>query len=237
MTAEEPTTSYTPSPEGPPGSVSRLIPQIKQGTPEERRAAVEEIAARFFQQLVNRLRRKYPGCSEDMATDGAASALCRIGSLVSDSQYGWVTCRGELWALLLTIAGRRALNKLRSERRQKKYDTAADLSGPSDETVFRLDNLPSGGAPVGWEGHVFALLEAARDQPEGPEWSAVVEAAGELLQQHDAKLRLPEILLWKAEGRSNNWIAQQIKRSETTVEKRIGLIRRQLEGEQTHGAP
>jgi DNA-directed RNA polymerase specialized sigma24 family protein len=129
-----------------------------------------------------------------MVVDGAASAVVRINTLVA--RYAWVQHRGELWALLLTVAARRALNRLRTERRQKKYPTASELPGSAEDGTLRLDDLPGdAAAPANWEAHVLHLLERVRDEPKGPEWEAVVEAAGELVGQCDAKLRLPEILL------------------------------------------
>jgi DNA-directed RNA polymerase specialized sigma24 family protein len=228
MASEEPTLNPSAA-SNTPGSVTRFISQLRQGTPQEQHEAYDQLAERFFARLVTHLRPRLSCCSEEMVTDGAASAVVRIDKLVA--RYAWIVHRGQLWALLLTVAGRRALLKLRTERRQKKYQTASELPGSAKDGTLWLDDLPADSDPVTWEAHVLTLLEKARDEPEGPEWAAVVEAAAEIVGRCDAGLRLPEILLWKAEGRPNAWIAQRIKRSETTVEKRVELVRQRFMGE------
>lgn len=200
------------------GSVTCLIAQARQGTPEKRAEATELLARHFFDELIAVLRRRFPGRSEDVAVDGATSALHRISTLVTS--YAWVSCRGELWGLLLTIAGRRALNRLRLESRQTRYVTETDLGGPSREAPCHFDVLLE-------NADVLAFLETARDRQEGPERSALADALHSVLENY-AKLDLREIMLAKAQGATNAQVALMVGRSEKTVEYRLRLLRTKL---------
>jgi DNA-directed RNA polymerase specialized sigma24 family protein len=212
------------------GTITRAMKDLGPGGVAGRKtAAKNEIADRFFQEVVARLRARFPR-HEDAAVEGAESAFRVVFGLIEEARYEWLMSRGALWALLLQVAGRKALNKLRDQTRLTKHlVTAADLTGAAEGDAFGAGGLggpPSAGAS--WESLVLALLEKAKDEPSGPERQAVVEAAAELIGKCDAKLRLPEILLWRVEGHDDAEIARRIGRSVKTVQYRLNLIRDSL---------
>jgi DNA-directed RNA polymerase specialized sigma24 family protein len=213
------------------GTITQAMKDLGPGGVAGRKtAAKNEIVDRFFQDLVARLRARFPR-HEDAAVEGAESAFRVVFGLIEEARYEWLVSRGSLWALLLQIAGRKALNKLRDQTRQTKHlVAAADLTGAAEGNAFGAEGVGGPPSQVGasWESLVLALLEKAKDEPSSPERQAVVEAAAELIGKCDAKLRLAEILLWRMEGHDDAEIARRIGRSVKTVQYRLNLIRDSL---------
>jgi len=205
------------------GPVTQAIAHLRAGESDTQRDdAKNAIANHFFEQLVGRLRTQFPNRSEDVVVHAAQSAF-RLGlQHIENGRYERVGSRGELFNLLLKIAIRKAYNKVRDEKRQTKR---------LGELTDRLDETASHSPKVDGLEHLLLLYEKTNDDHSSPEWHAVLEAAAEYLGNWDAELRLAEILIWTIAKKSQEWIGKQIRRSPTTVGKRLDIIRSLMQRE------
>ncbi|HMP79552.1 MAG TPA: ECF-type sigma factor [Pirellulaceae bacterium] len=99
-------------------SVSNWIERTKQGD----ESAAERIWQRYFQALVHHAQRYVPTHLAQMS-DGEDFALAAFQALLDgfrNGRFQHVTNRGDLWRILATIAGRRAVNHVKSELRQRR---------------------------------------------------------------------------------------------------------------------
>lgn len=183
------------------GSVSQLIDDVRKGSD----AAGRELWDRYQPKLLKLARARLGTNStavadeEDIVVMAFRSFLCRT----STGGFPELKNRDELWRLLVTITARKSLQHIRTQNSTKRRPDTHDGSAPF------LPLIPG---------------QFAADTP-APEFAAMmndtfIHLLGIL---NDGELR--EIVIKKLEGFTNLEIAQQIDRSESTVERRLHLIR------------
>ena len=190
------------------GSISYWIEEIKRGNP----AAAEVVWDRYFPQLVRLAREKLRGVPGRMA-DGEDVALSALDSFCRAAQRGCfpdLADREGLWRLLFQKIVRKSVDLARYERRQIR-----DGGRIQGESAF--DGSASASGDQG-----FALVP---DDTASPELAAMMaEQCRRLLQRLEPDLQ--SLALARMEGYSNEEIAQRMRRSVRTVERRLQLIRR-----------
>jgi DNA-directed RNA polymerase specialized sigma24 family protein len=201
----------------PRGSISHWLEQLGDGDA----AAAQPLWERYFDRLDRLAGQKLRGTPRRAADeeDVALSAFDSFCRGAAQGRFPQVRDRDNLWALLVRITARKAINLARNERRQKRgagrvmVDAAPPGSADSSAARSPIDQI------VGREP--------------SPEFAALVaeECRHQLDRLNDGDLR--QIAIWKMEGFTNAEIAAKIDRSEPTVERRFNRIRKlwQQEGD------
>ncbi|MFO0967136.1 MAG: ECF-type sigma factor [Gemmataceae bacterium] len=181
----------------PCGSVSRLIPGLREGD----RRAMQTLWERYFQPLIRLARsrmsrgRRAAG-SEDIALEAFLDFCARLASPEAEERFPLLQTREHLWKLLTCFTIRTAFDFNQKQRRREKVVRGESALGPA------------GLAP-------FAGAEPAL------EFSAAV---GELLDRlQDESLRA--VALWRMEGFTVAEIAGKLDCSPSTVERKLRAIR------------
>jgi len=184
--------------DNPPGSLSRLIPGLKEGD----RRAMQQLWERYFQPLVRVARgRVHPtrcreGGPEDIALEAFLEFCDRLARPDADQRFPQLHSRAHLWKLLVCFTVRTAF-----DFRQKQDRRAAVVRG---ESALGDDGLA-----------LFPGREPA------PEFAAAV---AELLDQlQDDALRA--VALRKLEGHTVPEIARELDCSPSSVERKLRAIR------------
>lgn len=179
------------------------------GLREQETRAVQQLWERYFRQLMSLANRRLPsairrGFDEEDVALSALDSLCRG---LAAGRFPLVTDHDSLWALLVVIVRRKCRARIRRETALKRGGGAA------------------GGVPAGHEQLGQALASEISQEP-SPEFAA------ELAEEMDRLLqRLPDettrrLAILKLEGYTNQEAAQQLKCSQTTVKRRLQLIRK-----------
>jgi DNA-directed RNA polymerase specialized sigma24 family protein len=187
--------------------VSRWIAALKQGDED----AAERIWEPYYRQLEALCRKRLPA-SLRRVSDDEDLALSTFASLFTEAREGCLpslTDRSDLWQLLVTIACRKAANRVRWETQQKRG--AGRTRG---ESVFAANGeLTSDG-----------LDQVVGDEPTPETVLLMAEGLQSLLRQlPDAKLS--EIAMLKLKAYSNGEIARTLDCSLRTVERKLMRIR------------
>jgi DNA-directed RNA polymerase specialized sigma24 family protein len=182
------------------GSISRWLGQLADG---DRRAA-DQLWPRFFHRLVGlaRLRlRDAPRRAAD-EEDVALSAFDSFCQGAEQGRFPDLTDREDLWAVLVTIATRKAFHLLRNQRRQKR-----------------------GGSEAGTRLTENAAWEDVLGREPSPDLAAeMTEAYHRLLEcLPDADLR--SVAVWKMEGYSVEEMARRLQCSPRSIKRKAQLIR------------
>ncbi len=181
-------------------SVTVWLHQLKAGDP----AAAQLLWERYFLRLVSRARRALRGASrraadeEDVALE-AFDSFCRAAE---QGRFPRLHDRDNLWALLVVITDRHAHELRAHEARQKRG--GGEVRG--DSALREVGHLLPAEEPT----PAFAAQVAE-------ECRRLLDCLG------DADLR--QIAQMKLEGYTNAEIALQLGCVETTVERRLKLIR------------
>jgi RNA polymerase sigma factor (sigma-70 family) len=182
---------------GAPGSVSRLIPDLRDGD----RRAMQQLWERYFQPLVRLARSRMrctrgPAGSEDIALEAFLEFCDALARPDAGRRFPQLQTRAHVWKLLTCFTVRTAFDHNHKQARREK--------------VVR------GEAALGAEGFApFASREPA------PEFAAAVH---ELLDQlQDETLRT--VALGKMEGFTVPEIARRLDCSPSTVERKLRAIR------------
>jgi DNA-directed RNA polymerase specialized sigma24 family protein len=196
-----------------PGSATNWLIQLKGGDP----AAAQRLWERYFPRMVALARKRLRGARRREADeeDVALSAFDSFCRGAEQGRFPRLGGRDDLWQLLVVITARKTLDLLARQRRLKR-----------------------GGGRVGGES---ALLDPAEPGNGGieqvvgneptPDFAAqVAEECRRLLERlGDDELR--DIAVWKMEGHTNEEIAGQRGVALATVERRLRVIRKLWEGE------
>jgi DNA-directed RNA polymerase specialized sigma24 family protein len=177
------------------GSVSHWIGDLKEGE----HAAAQPLWERYFQRLVALARAKLAGASRQAADeeDVALSAFDSFCRGVDRGRYPQLIDREDLWHVLVTITAHKALDQIRSERRQKRRGAAAESVG----------------------------IEQLVGREPTPEFAAqVADQCRQLLKGLD-DADLLTVALWKMEGYTTNEIAAKMGYVPRTIERKLRLIR------------
>jgi DNA-directed RNA polymerase specialized sigma24 family protein len=180
------------------GSVSRLIPGLKEGD----RAAVQALWERFFEPLVRVAAGRVPGRlrrqagPEDIAVDAFLDFCACLAQPNAGQRFPRLSDREHLWKLLVCFTLRAAFDFNRKAARQQ--------------------SVVAGESMLGEQG-----LAGLVGREPGPEFAAAVAALLDLLP--DDPLR--QVALRKMEGYTDQEIARQMGCSVKTVERKARVIR------------
>jgi DNA-directed RNA polymerase specialized sigma24 family protein len=188
---------------------------IKKLGSDQRDEGIRRLWERYFPRLVQlaeaRLRAMNLGSAD--GEDIALSAFESFFRGATAGRFPDLGSRDDLWKLLVTITARRALNRHRRERAQKRgggrVKSVASLAGAKSDS----DEL---------------LLEIVSSEPT-PEFAAMVaeEFKCRLESLDDPALR--QIAIWKMDGLTNDEIGERIDRAPRTVANKVKLIRQYWE--------
>jgi RNA polymerase sigma factor (sigma-70 family) len=195
-----------------PRSISLWIQQLKVGDAD----AAQPLWERYYDRLVG-LARKKLGDLPRRATDEedvVQSAFNSFFRRVREGKFPKLSDRDDLWRLLIVITARKAINQRVHQHRGKRGKGKI-----RDEAALG-----------GIDGPDNALAEIVGAEPT-PEFAAQV--AEELQRIVDS---LPDpthrsIAMWKFEGWNNPEIARHLGCSLSAVERKLRMIRQQLESE------
>ena len=185
------------------GSVTLCIQSLKAGDQK----AAGTIWGRFSASLV-RLSRKRLGSAPRTVNDEEDVALMpsiACGECATAGRFPQLASRSDLWRLLAAIAGQKAVDQLRHERRRSA--AAAEIARLSTCTNATASHSPSAASPL-----------------PTPPWFSTRTAGGGLDRLRDDELR--RIAIWKLEGEGNNEIARRLGCGLRSVERKLGVIRR-----------
>jgi RNA polymerase sigma factor (sigma-70 family) len=184
-------------------STTFWITQLKDGN----RDAAQQLWERYYRRLVDlarsRLNRNYVGPDSD-ESDVAQSAFASFYKAAEDGRFPQLADSADLWHLLITIAHRKIVRRLR-------YARAAKRKGPGPTTLeLDLDALP-GSEPT-------------------PDFCATaIESFNDLMNQLDSAA-LRTVAIMRMEGYANQEVADTLKCSLSSVERKLRLIRRVWSG-------
>jgi hypothetical protein len=192
-----------------PGSVTRLVGQLRADDPKAREDAARRIWQRYFPDLLDLARRnlsprvRQREDEEDVLQNMYASFCARQRR--GDFDLGG---RNDLWRLLVTMT----LNKAKK---------AAARHTRGVRTVRAEEGQAAGGDPG---PAAFEVMEASDPTP--AEAALLVEEVRARLAALPEPLR--QIALWKLEGYTNEEIAapERLNATTRTVERKLALIRR-----------
>ena len=191
------------------GTITTWLHQLKKGD----REALQNLWEHYFEQLIKLAHHKLIGVPRQMADeeDLALSTINSFFQAVEKKRFPQLENSGDLWQILVVLAGRKAVNlrkyHLRDKRDARKVVRPGDLhaSPENEQDSFFLDQI-RGGEP---DPH-FAI--------------EVADQCRHLLRLlPDEQLR--EIAMLKLEGYTNPEIARHLHCAPSTVDRRLKLIR------------
>ncbi len=183
---------------------------------EQLAAADQDAASRLWAHFCHRLmvfargrmspstRRIY---DEEDAAVSAFRSLCRG---IEAQRFPDVGDRGNLWALLVVITSRKIANQFRYEHQQRR-----DANQTLGETILQ----PGDGSGV-------SLLQSLPSHEPTPAFAAEVADMSEYLMLQLPESDLKKIVLLKLEGHSNEDVAELMKITRRTVQRKLERIRR-----------
>lgn len=180
------------------GSVTHWIDALKAG---DARAA-QQLWDRYFERLVGQARARLQGAPRAVADeeDVALSAFNAFFREVGQGRFPSLQDRDDLWALLLTITGQRAIDLIRRERALKR-GTGQRADHPEQALSFLISQGPT------------------------PEQAALVAEECERLLLALPAVELRSIAVWKMEGHTNEEIAAKLGCATRLVDRRLRIIR------------
>jgi len=191
------------------GSVTTWIEQLRAGD----RAAAQRLWERYFPRLVGLARKRLQGLPRRAADeeDVALSALASFCRGAEQGRFPRLEDRDDLWALLVVITARKAIDLRQREGRQKRG--AGRVGGESvlDELLGDADGAGGIGRVVGAEPT--------------PEFAAQVAEEFQRLLALLPRDELRTVALRKMESYTNEEIAAELGCADATVERRLKLIR------------
>jgi RNA polymerase sigma factor (sigma-70 family) len=196
------------------GSVTQLIDRLRSGAPDSGEETARQIWERYLPRLLTLARghldRRIRTLQneEDVVQSMGRSFFRRLRRGDFD-----LADRDALWALLMTIT----LNRVRS---------AADHHFAAKRDVRRVQPLPSSDETRSDAPRETVALEAAEPTPAE---AAILNEALERRLRSLPEPDLRQVALWKLEGYTNHEIAEALKCSQRSVERKLNLIRKRWE--------
>jgi RNA polymerase sigma factor (sigma-70 family) len=185
-----------------------------EGLKEGDELGVERIVSRYFEPIVNLVRRRLPS-SVRRITDEEDVALSALNSFIvraQAGQFGKLENRNDLWKVLVTISLRKAGKYVKRESAQKRG--GRDVRG---ESVFK-------------ETEGRGMEQVADDRPlpdEDVDSRECAESILAFLENLDDK-KLRHIAVYKSEGLSDASIAEKLNCSTKTVQRKMHLLREEV---------
>jgi DNA-directed RNA polymerase specialized sigma24 family protein len=196
------------------GSVERLIERLREG--DDR--ALGPLWERYFERLVKVARGRLPvgspGRVEGGSMDAALNALQSFQSRLRKGEYGWVTSRGDLWKLLVTMTRNKAIKQAQR--------AGADKRHPKQGLIRESEMASPQGA--------YSLEEVVTEDPT-PEMA--VELAERIERIHKAldDPELSRVFQLRLEGYSREEISEAIDRAVRSVTRKLEIVRQAVEKE------
>jgi RNA polymerase sigma factor (sigma-70 family) len=197
------------------GSIERLIVRLKEG--DDR--ALAPLWERYFERLVKVARGRLPvgspGRVEGGSMDAALNALQSFHSRLRQGEYGWVTSRGDLWKLLVTMTRNHAINQARRASAEKRHPKQGLIRGSEMATP---------------EGTGYSLEDVVTEEPT-PEMA--IELAERIERIHKAldDPELSRVFQLRLEGYSREEISDVIDRAVRSVTRKLEIVRQAVEKE------
>ncbi len=187
------------------GSVSEWIEDVKLGDS----SAATHLWNRYHHNLLRFARRRLNGDARRVTDeeDLVVTAFESFFQRAVNGQFPELSSRQELWALLVTITDRKAVNNVRQYMARKRG--GGKVRGES--TFGACDDV-----------QVESVLASADQPGPSPELAA---SMSEMIERLDADLR--QVVCLKIDGYTNDEIAQRLNRSLATIERRLRLLRDQ----------
>jgi DNA-directed RNA polymerase specialized sigma24 family protein len=199
------------------GSVTNWLVQLKDGNP----AAAQPLWERYFPRMVALARKRLRAARRREADeeDVAVSAFHSFYRAAKQGRFPQLGDRDDLWQLLVVITARKALDLLARQRRVKRG--GGKVRG---ESVFDPGEPGNGG------------IEQVVGHEPTPEFAAEVAEECQRLLDLLGDDEKRTIAVWKLEGHTNEEIAGRQGVALATVERRLRVIRKLWENEDTgHG--
>jgi DNA-directed RNA polymerase specialized sigma24 family protein len=197
------------------GSVERLIVQLKEG--DDR--ALAPLGERYFERLVKVARGRLPvgspGRVEGGSMDAALDALQSFHSRLRQGEYGWVTSRGDLWKLLVTMTRNKAINESRRASAERRHPH---------------QGIVRGSEMVGDNGTGCSLEDVVTEVPTA---EMAIELAERIERIHRAldDPELSRVFQLRLEGYSREEISEAIDRAVRSVTRKLEIVRQAVEQE------
>ncbi|MGH7128062.1 MAG: sigma-70 family RNA polymerase sigma factor [Planctomycetaceae bacterium] len=189
-------------------SVTLWISDLKAGD----EAAAERLWTRYSRRLLELARKCLRGSSRRMTDedDVVQSAFLSFWRGTTAGRFSQLRDRDNLWPLLEIITRRKAIDVRQRERRQKR----------GGGTV-RGESAIDGGDSQSGRG-----IERTAGSDLSPDRMAEADEMHQRLLDSLNDDTLRRIALWKAEGRTNEEIAEKLSCARSTVVRKLDLIRR-----------
>lgn len=180
------------------GSVSRLIGDLQRGS----EAAATELWARFQPRLIQFARSRLDRSAKTVADeeDVVVMAFKSFLHRTSAGDYPELSNRDEFWRLLVTITARKASNQIRDQNCQKRRPSETEGIAQISPASL-VSSLPTPQFTASMNDQLNHLLDVLRDD------------------------ELRQIVMLRLDGYTSQEIADELKRSLSTVERRLHLIR------------
>jgi len=190
------------------GSVTSWITDFKAGDA----SAAQKLWERYYQRLVFQCRRKLGDAPRRVADeeDVALSAFNKLLRAIQQDQYPRLHDRDNFWRLLLAIAAREA-------GRQKRSDNCKKRGGGRVLGESAIAGECTSAGDVSFDRMIGSVPT--------PEFAAIVAEQYERLFERLGNDDLREIAQMKLEGYLNTQIADRLKCSLRTVERKLHYIR------------
>jgi DNA-directed RNA polymerase specialized sigma24 family protein len=192
-------------------SITRWLQRLKAGD----RAAAQKLWQEYFLRLVAMARSKLRAAPR-RAADEEDVALSAFDSFCRGAERGrfpQLDDRDDLWQLLVVITGRKAIDLINYERRQKRGGGASEATDTSSYQAS-ADRLQ------------ICELEDVLGREPSPEFAAQMADECRCLFAALGDPELVAVANWKMEGFTNPEIASKLDCAPRTVERKLQLIRR-----------
>ena len=184
------------------GSVTRWISRLKGGD----RNAARPLWESYFHRLVALARNKLRSTSRRAADeeDVAIAAFDSFYRRAELGQFPKLDGRGDLWQILFVLTSRKAVDLARRETRQpgRTFSETSNWEQSGQDLDLILDKEPS------------------------PEFAALVADECQRLLGLLGDETLRSVAVWKMEGETNAAIATRLGCDVSTVERKLGRIRK-----------
>lgn len=176
------------------------------------RDAASRLWAHFCQRLMVFARSKMSPSTRRIydEEDAAVSAFRSLCRGIEAQRFPDVGDRGNLWALLVVITSRKIANQFRYEHQQRRN---------ANQTLGEAMLQPSDGSAVN-------VLQSLPSHEPTPAFAAEVADMSEYLMSQLGEPDLKQIVRLKLEGHTNEDIAELMKVTRRTIQRKLERIRR-----------
>ena len=142
--------------------------------------------------------------------DAAVSAFRSLCKGIEAQRFPDIGDRGNLWALLVVITSRKISNQYRFEHQQRR-----NVKQTLSESMLQPSNLPQ-----------INVLDSLESHEPTPAFAAEVADMSEYLMKLLPDADLKQLVLLKMEGHNNEDVAEIMKVTRRTIQRKLERIRR-----------